>query len=92
MGIYIHQEQPSQTDVDSHFSLPPGEVWRWNVLYTFTGPYYGVQTNTSGTPATQQIDLGPLDFVLQTAEVLKTFPGCELLGDLSPNNYVYPGA
>jgi hypothetical protein len=84
--IYIHQEQPSQTDFDSHFSLPAGEVWRWNVLYTFTGPYYGVQTDASGTPATQQIDLGPLDFVLQTAEVLKTFPGCELLGDLSPDN------
>jgi hypothetical protein len=84
--VYIHQEQPSQTDLDNHFALPEGEVWRWNVVHTFTGPYFGIQTDASGQPATRWVDLGPLDFVMQTAEVLKDFPGCELLGDLTLDN------
>ncbi len=58
----------------------------WNVVYTFTGPYYGIQTDENGQSATSSTDLGPLDFVLQSAEILKTFPNCELLGDLTPDN------
>lgn len=84
--IYIHQEQPSQTDFDRHFVLPEGEVWVWNVVYTFTGPYFGIQTNTQGQAATCLADLGSLDFVLQSAEILKSFPGCELLEDLTSDN------
>lgn len=85
-NLYIHQEQPSQTDLDNHFALPEGEVWRWNVVYTFTGPYYGVQNDAQGQSATRWVDLGSLDFVMQTAKLLKDFPGCELLGDLTLDN------
>lgn len=85
-SIYIHQEQPTQSDFDNQFVLPEGEVWVWNVVYTFTGPYYGMQTEAQGQAATCLTDLGPLDFVLQSAEILKSFPGCELLGDLTPDN------
>ncbi len=84
--IYIHHEQPSQNDFNHHFALPEGEVWPWNVIYTYSGAYYGVQASASGQPATCAVDLGALDFVLQTAAVLKTFPGCELLGDLTVEN------
>lgn len=84
--IYIHQEQPTQSDFDHQFALPEGEVWPWNVVYTFTGPYYGIQTSADGQPATASADLGPLDLVLQSAELLKTFPDCELFGDLTPDN------
>jgi hypothetical protein len=84
--LYIHQEQPSQTDLDNHFALPEGEIWRWNVVHTFTGPYFGIQTDGSGQAATRWVDLGSLDFVMQTAERLKDFPGCQLLGDLTLDN------
>lgn len=84
--IYIHQEQPTQSDLDNQFALPAGEVWVWNVVYTFTGPYYGMQTNAQGRAATACADLGSLDFVLQSAELLKAFPNCDPLGDLTPDN------
>ncbi|MBE9224863.1 hypothetical protein IQ264_05200 [Phormidium sp. LEGE 05292] len=84
--IYIHHEQPTESDFDSQFALPPSEVWMWNVVYTFTGPYYGIQTEANGQAATSYADLGSLDFVLQSAEILKTFPNCELLGDLTADN------
>lgn len=84
--IYVHQEQPTRSDLESQFALPDGEVWIWNVIYTFTGPYYGIQTGSNGQPATASADLGPLNFVLQSAEVLKTFPNCEVLGDLTADN------
>ncbi len=85
--IYINQHQPTQTDFTNQFQLPAGEVWVWNVVYTFTGPYYGIQTDASGQAATRSVDLGSLDFVLKIAAVLKTFPGCELLGDLTDDNF-----
>jgi|GEM_PF-4804772 len=85
-NIYIHLEQPTESDFNSQFALPEGEVWAWNVVYTFTGPYYGIQTDAKGKAATRSIDLGSLDFVLQSAKVLKTFPNCELLGDLTSDN------
>jgi hypothetical protein len=85
-SIYIHQEQPSRTDFDNHFVLPEGEVWSWNVVYTLTGPYCGIQTDTQGQAATCLTDLGSLDFVLQSAEILKSLPECELLGELTSDN------
>lgn len=85
-NLYIHQEQPTPADFESQFVLPDGEVWIWNVIYTFTGPYYGIQTGANGQPATTSADLGPLNFVLQSAEILKTFPKCEVLGDLTADN------
>ncbi|MFB2833057.1 hypothetical protein [Floridanema evergladense] len=84
--IYIHHEQPTQSDFDNQFALPSSEVWGWNVVYTFTGAYYGIQTDASDWAATSSADLGSLDFVLQSAQILKTFPNCELLGDLTPDN------
>ena len=84
--IYIHHEQPTQSDFDKQFALPESEVWIWNVVYTFTGPYYGIQTDAKGQAATSFTELGTDDFVLQSAQQLKTFPNCELLGDLTLDN------
>jgi len=58
----------------------------WNVIYTTTGPYYGVQANTDGIPATHYQELGPAPFVFELASALKSFKGLELLGDLTPDN------
>lgn len=85
-NLYIHHNQPTQQDFEQHFQLPPGEVWAWNVVYTTTGPYYGVQTNVQGTPATHYQDLGSASFVLDLATILKSFKGCEVLGDLTWDN------
>ncbi|WP_157871823.1 hypothetical protein [Gloeothece verrucosa] len=85
-AIYIHHHQPTQTDFDLQFQLPEGEVWAWNVVYTLTGPYFGVQNSQDGEPATRFSDLGPINFFLQTVEVLKGFAGFDLLGDLSVDN------
>jgi hypothetical protein len=83
---YIHHQQPTRDDFDKAFVLPDGEVWAWNVVYTFTGPYYGSQTDADGQPATRSIDLGNLDTVLETAAILATFPDCEVLQDLTADN------
>ncbi|MEG3439375.1 hypothetical protein V0288_19770 [Pannus brasiliensis CCIBt3594] len=83
---YIHHEQPGRADFDNGFALPEGEVWAWNVLYTFTGPYYGIQSDENGQSATRSSDLGSRDLVLQSAAALATFPDCEVLGDLTPDN------
>lgn len=80
---YIHHEQPTQKDFEQNFVLPDGEIWAWNVVYTFTGPYYGIQSNAKGQAATCFTELGDLEFVLQFAEILKKFPNCEVLGDLN---------
>lgn len=84
--IYVRHNQPTQQDFEHHFQTPPGEVWVWNVVYTTTGPYYGVQTNADGIPATHYQDLGPASFVFELAAALKSFPGFEVLGDLTPDN------
>jgi hypothetical protein len=84
--IYVRHNQPTQQDFDQHFQSPPGEVWAWNVIYTLTGPYYGVQTNAEGTPATHYQDLGAAHFVLDLATALKSFKGFEVLGDLTSDN------
>lgn len=84
--IYVRHNQPTQQDFEHHFQTPPGEVWAWNVVYTTTGPYYGVQTNADGIPATHYQDLGPASFVFELAETLKSFPGFEVLGDLTPDD------
>ncbi len=83
---YVRHNQPTQQDFEQHFQIPPEEVWIWNVVYTTTGPYYGVQTNAEGTPATHYQDLGPASFVLDLAVALKSFNGCEVLGDLTSDN------
>jgi hypothetical protein len=85
-NLYVRHNQPTQQDIDHHFQTPPGEVWVWNVIYTTTGPYYGVQTNADGIPATHYQDLGPAPFVFELASALKSFKGLELLGDLTPDN------
>lgn len=84
--IYVRHNQPTQQDFEQHFQTPAGEVWAWNVLYTTTGPYYGVQTNAAGTPATHYQALGSTSFVLEVAAALKSFSGFEVLGDLTPDN------
>jgi hypothetical protein len=83
---YIHHEQPTQKDFEQNFVLPDGEIWAWNVFYTFTGPYYGIQTNANGQSATCCVELGDLAFVLQSAEMLKNFANCEVLGDLNTDD------
>jgi hypothetical protein len=83
---YIHHEQPTQKDFEQNFVLPDGEIWAWNVFYTFTGPYYGIQTNANGQSATCFVELGDLEFVLQSAEMLKNFANCEVLGDLNTDD------
>lgn len=83
---YIHHEQPTQKDFEQNFVLPDGEIWAWNVFYTFTGPYYGMQTNANSKPATCFVELGDLEFVLQSTEILKKFPNCEVLGDLNTDD------
>jgi len=83
---YLHHEQPTQKDFEQNFVLPDGEIWAWNVLYTFTGPYCGVQTNANGKSASCFVELGDLDFVLQSTEILKKFPNCEVLGDLNTDD------
>lgn len=85
-NIYVRHNQPTQQDFEQHFQTPAGEVWAWNVLYTTTGPYYGVQTNAAGTPATHYQNIGSTAFVLELAETLKYFSGFEVLGDLTPDN------
>lgn len=84
--IYVRHNQPTQQDFEQHFQSPTGEVWAWNVVYTTTGPYYGVQTNADGIPATHYQDLGSASFVLELATALKSFPGFEVFGDLTPDN------
>jgi hypothetical protein len=82
----IHQQQPTAEDVAHQFQLPAGEIWPWNIVYTFTGPYYGIQADATGQAATRSVELGSLAFVLKMAAILKTFDGCEVLGDLTPDN------
>jgi hypothetical protein len=83
---YIHHEQPTGEDFERKFALPDGEIWAWNVVYTFTGPYYGLQTDANGQAATRSVNIGNLDTVLEVAGILATFPGCEVLGDLTPED------
>ena len=85
-NIYVHHNQPTQQDFEQHFQVTPGEVWAWNVVYTTTGPYYGVQNNAEGTPATHYQNLGSASFVLDLAATLKSFKGYEVLGDLTLDN------
>jgi hypothetical protein len=85
-NIYVRHNQPTQQDIDHHFQTPDGEVWIWNVIYTTTGPYYGVQTNADGIPSTHYQDLGSASFVFDLAAALKSFKGFELLGDLTLDN------
>ncbi|MBF2079921.1 MAG: hypothetical protein IGR76_15725, partial [Synechococcales cyanobacterium T60_A2020_003] len=73
-------------DFNNQFVLPEHEVWAWNVVYTVTGSYYGTQSDAAEQSATCLADIGPLDFALQSAAVLKTFPNCDVLGDLTPDN------
>ncbi len=83
---YVHHEQPTQKDFEQNFLLPDGEIWAWNVFYTFTGPYYGIQTGGNGQSATCFAEIGDLEFVLKSTEILKNFPNCEVLGDLNTDD------